>query len=180
MGKIKKTFSAILSATVLCLCLGNSAYAAETEQLGNSISDEELGPFLGAATECDAECDLPINNDSSSQFFAFVDDGQKMDANGNFIFSFSWAMESTSFRPSASSIDVYATATTSNNNKTYYIGLKEVGGSSLGYHSYTANGTQQQGSFSGLDSNKWYVLYFSKPATSSATITGSGHVDYIR
>lgn len=164
MRKTKKILSVILSVVALCLSFGNCAYATELNQTSDIMLDEDVyGPYLGQAKECDTESDMPINEDSSCQYFLFVDDGQKMDGNGNFTFSFSWAMESTSFKPAGSSIDVYAAATSSNSDTTYYIGVKEVGGSSLGYYSYTANGSQQYGGFSGLNPNKWYVLYFSKP-----------------
>ena len=124
---------------------------------------------------------MPINNDSSEQYFRFVDENNRMDSNGYFTFSFSWAMESTSFYPFASSITVVAAATSSNNNQTYYIGVKEVAtGNSVGVHQYTANGSSYSSVFSGLDVNKSYKLYFSKPILSNATITGSGQVKNIQ
>ena len=179
MKRFKRLISIIISIFLVCLCYANRASAANlSSQIDKRIlAEEDLGPWLGYASVCDDEIELPLNTDSSCQYFQFENDGQRMDSQGNFTFSFSWAMQSTSFKPFATTITIRATATSSNNNKTYYIGVKEVAtGNSLGYATYTANGQQQDFQFSGLDLNTSYYLYFSKPILSNATITGSGRV----
>lgn len=172
---IKKAFSLLISILMVSFCLGNHVLAADKQ----IDSDNSMGPWLGYAVEC--EYDLPENEDSSCQYFAFDENTQKIDSNGNFTFSFSWAMSSTTFKPAASKIRVYASATSSTSNKTYYITLKRFSDdASMGYGTYTANGTSQYIEFSGLDLYTSYYLYFSKPIISGATITGSGSVNYIQ
>lgn len=179
MKRVRKVFAAVLSVLIITFCYSNFAFAAEQNAPALINPDDSLGPWLGYATECENEIDIPINTDASNQYFIFVDEGQKIDAYGNFTFSFSWAMESSSFKSSKTTLRVYATATSSNSNQTYYIGVKELGGNSVGYATYTANGVLGYADFP-VNTYTTYVLYFSKPLLSNATITGSGYLDHIQ
>lgn len=163
-----KSLICFIMATVMMLGTSMSVFAADVEE-----------QYDGVAIECDYE--LPENVDDSSEYFCFMSPHQRMDSNGYFTFSYSWAMESDLFKPASSSIRLYMTATSSTSNQTYYINLYKVGSdSSLGTVRFTANGNSQYYDFSGLDTNSYYYLYFSKPLLSNSTITGSGHINYIQ
>jgi hypothetical protein len=93
----------------------------------------------GVSTECDYY--LPENTDDLSQYFKFGGMGQRIDSNGYFTFSFAYSLNSSSFRPVDTTIRVYASATSSTNNKTYYISLYKSGQNSLVKKAaFTANG----------------------------------------
>ena len=179
MKRVRKLFAVVLSVLFITLCYSNFAYAAEQNTPDIINEEDSLGPWLGYATECENEIDMPTNTDDSYQYFIFVDEGQKIDAYGNFTFSFSSSMESSSFKSKKTTLRVYATATSSNSNQTYYIGVKELGGNSVGYATYTANGVLGYADFP-VNTYTTYVLYFSRPLLSNATITGSGYLDHIQ
>lgn len=133
----------------------------------------------GVAEECDYY--IPKNIDDSSQYFRFESMGQRMDSNGYFTFSFSHSLKSSSFRPAQSTICVYASATSSTSNKTYYISLYKSGQSNaISTITYTANGTTEYHYFTGLSTSTSYYLKFTLPILSNATITGSGRVATIQ
>lgn len=103
-----------------------------------------------------------------------------MGSDGSFSFSYNFTMSSDLFKPKNSSITVYSTATSSTSDKEYDILLykfsddKKVGSTAV----YTANGTTQKFTWTGLDTNTTYYLYFSKPLSNGGKITGSGRIDY--
>lgn len=167
MRKFRRLMCFIM-ATVMVLGTSMTVFAADIEE-----------HYDGVAIECDYE--LPENTDDSSEYFSFINLNQRMDSNGYFTFSYSWAMSSDYFKPASSSIRVYMSATSSTSNQTYYINLYKSGSdSSLGSVKLTANGNSQYYDFTGLDTNSYYYLSFSKPLLSNATITGSGHINYIQ
>ena len=183
MNAIKKlTF--LLVATVFFIHLGTFALAADSDDTTeNEYVNSSPDTVYDVAVDCDYE--LPENNmdiDPSIQYFAFNGaQGNRINGDGSFTFQFSNEMPSTSFKPADTSIRVYATATSSTNNKTYYIGLYETGQTTpIKVVTYTANGNSQYGEFTGLSTNTYYHLYFSKPIYSAATITGSGQINYIQ
>jgi len=107
--------------------------------------------------------------------------GQRIDSNGYFTFSFAYSLNSSSFRPVDTTIRVYASATSSTNNKTYYISLYKSGQNSLVKKAtFTANGGSQYYDFTGLSTSLSYYLKFTKSSSSTTTITGSGQVEYIQ
>lgn len=149
--------------------------------LGSSITVFAADDRVQYATATECEYELPENTDNSSDYFNFVNLKKRMDSNGYFTFSYSWAMYSQHFKPKASSIKVYMKATSSASDKKYYINLyKDGSDSSLGSVTYTADGTSQYYKFTALDTNSSYYLYFSKPLFSNATITGTGHINHIQ
>ena len=163
-----KITTALMTIIMLVLSMNTSVFAAE--------SDAE---YDDVAISCDYE--LPENNDSSSEYFRFDNPNQRMDANGNFSFSYKMIMYSDTFTPASSSIKVYATAKSSTSDKTYYIMLyKYEDDTFIKSVSYKADGTSQVYEFTDLDTSKDYYLAFSKPLSSSATITGSGRIEYIK
>ena len=124
---------------------------------------------------------LPENTDDLSQYFKFGGMGQRIDSNGYFTFSFAYSLNSSSFRPVDTTIRVYASATSSTNNKTYYISLYKSGQNSLVKKAtFTANGGSQYYDFTGLSTSLSYYLKFTKSSSSTTTITGSGQVEYIQ
>lgn len=136
------------------------------------------------AQKCDIY--LPANNDDSHEYFEFTNPNARINSDGSFTFSFQREMSSSNFTPASSSITVYASATSSTSNKTYYISLwKYSTGSAsddtqIASIKYTADGSTQKYTFTGLSTSSRYYLYFSKPLTSSATITGSGRIESIK
>ncbi len=157
------------------------AYAAESEGADNNYVEDACinDSRIEEATECDYY--LPTNTDSSSEYFCFNEEGQRINSDGSFTFSFSWALQSSYFKPANSTIRIYATATSDTNNKTYYINLYKDGESNpVKTVKYTANGVSQYADFSGLDTNSYYYMYFRIPLNSTATITGSGQINYIQ
>lgn len=167
MKKLKSKIVIVLMAAVVMIFSASSpVFAAE--------NDAEYD----VAIKCDYE--LPENSDSSSEYFRFENPLQRMDSNGNFIFSFSWAMYSDYFKPKNSSITVYVTAT-STSNKNYAIYLHEVSSDKqIGGADFVADGNEQSCTFTGLDTDSYYYLSFTKPIFSDATITGSGRICYIK
>lgn len=79
---------------------------------------------------------------------------------------------------------MYATATSSTSDQTYYIALykKNASGNDTQIKDikYTANGKTQSYTFNELSTDSTYYLYFTKPLTSTATITGSGRIETIQ
>lgn len=127
---------------------------------------------------------LDENTDDSSEYFRFANPNSRIDSNGNFTFSFKWEMDSSYFKPKNSSITVYAKATSSTSNEKYYITLYKYNSSGddtkVKRIKYTANGTNQSYTFTGLNTSSSYYLRFTKPLTSSAKITGSGRIASIK
>lgn len=161
---IKRIMAMVMMFSTVFSSIGLQALAADDEKNDKSI-------------EC--EYALPENNDSSSEYFEFIQDSnQRIDANGYFTFSYLNSMISTSFKPAASSMTIYVTATSSPTpNKTYYISLVEFDTDTIVKRvSFTANGVSQYYVFTGLDTSKDYYLGFSLPLFSSGTVTGSGHL----
>ena len=178
LGKI-----CIFVTIVVAMTFGSKlvALAADMEEVDSYFEEDVLfnDSRIEEATECDYY--LPANTDSSSQYFYFNEEGQRINSDGSFTFSFSWALQSSYFRPANSTIRIYATATSDTNDKTYYINLYKDGESNpVKTVKYTANGVSQYADFTGLDTNSYYYMYFRIPLTSSATITGSGQINYIQ
>lgn len=167
--KLKKRLMALLLIGTTMLSTNLTAFAATTEAAE------------GVAIQCNEI--LPENTDSSTEYFRFTkqNPNARMEDDGSFTFSFSWAMESQVFKPAASSIKVYATATTTSSDKTYSIYLYKSGEEDpVKKVSYKANGTSQYYEFTGLDTNSYYYLYFTKSAFNSGTVTGSGRIESIQ
>ncbi|MGN0427929.1 MAG: hypothetical protein ACI4F0_09030 [Agathobacter sp.] len=80
-----------IMATVMVLGSNISVFAAEDYEQYDSVS-----------IECDYE--LPENIDDSYEYFSFLNLNQRMDSNGYFTFSYSWAMDSDYFKPASTSI----------------------------------------------------------------------------
>ena len=171
--------TAVLLSVMSIVFNGQMVFAAEQDSLPCDNIDIMAEDFRNIETAIECNIDLPENTDSSKNYFRFAEP-QRMDANGNFTFSFSWKMSSVSFKPASSSIKVYSKATSSTSNKTYYIGVRKIGESSYTPVRYTANNTNLYYEFTGLDTNSYYCLEFSKPLTSGATITGSGSINSIQ
>ena len=180
MKTVKKILLSTFSLLVFVLSFECVVMAAE----GNDVNPDETSSYAEdiieqVATECDLI--LPENNDSSKEYINFVDSDEKMDSQGNFTFSYSYLLQSDPFKPSFSTIWVYASATSSTNNKTYYIKVKRFSDDAIvGSATYTANGQTGSASFGGLDTNTTYYLEFTLPIFSNATITGSGKINYIQ
>ena len=131
-----------------------------------------------------SDMNLDENTDDSSEYFRFANPNSRIDSNGNFTFSFKREMDSSYFKPKNSSITVYAKATSSTSNKNYYIALYKYNSPGddimIKRIKYTANGNNQSYTFTGLSTSSDYCLRFTKPLTSSATITGSGRIASIK
>lgn len=132
------------------------------------------------------ECDinLPENTDDTHEYWEFTGSNMRMGSDGSFTFSYQWAMQSDDFKPASSSITVYATATSSSSDQAYYIALykKNASGNDTQIKDikYTANGKTQSYTFKELSTDSTYYLYFTKPLTSTAKITGSGRIETIQ
>ena len=174
--KILRRIIALIMGVWMVMGVSCIAFADSREIAGYLPSE---ATSYGVAEECDYY--LPENTDDLSQYFKFGSLGQRMDSNGYFTFSFSYALSSTSFKPAHSSICVYATATSSTSNKTYYISLYKSGQSNaISTITYTANGKTERHYFTGLSTSNRYYLKFTLPILSSATVTGSGRVETIQ
>lgn len=163
--KVKKRVISVVTM-ILVLCSSFSVFAKDTL---NSV-------------ECATKTDefLEQNTDDSSEYFRFSEKISRMDENGNFIFSYKDQFGGDTFKPSGSSITVYASATSSTSDTTYYISLYKSDGTLVKSNvKYTADGNTYKYKFTGLSSSTSYYLYFSKPLSSRATITGSGRIDSI-
>jgi hypothetical protein len=170
MKKSVRVFSMFMVA-IMTLSIGFNVFAAEL--------DKGSGMKMGVAKECSYY--LPQNSESSSEYFRFSNLFTRMNSNGSFTFSFMREMDSDSFKPKNSTMRVYATATSSNSNQTYYISLFKSSDNSLVQSvTYTANGNSQYYDFTGLSTSTRYYLHFSKPISSTATITGSGQINSIQ
>ena len=171
MKKVYKSVFSIVMIAMLFVTANSKVFAAE-EQVYDDV-----------AKECN-DIYLEENNDDSNEYFEFGNPNLRIDANGSFTFSYKREMSSSTFKPAATSITVYSKATSSTDNKTYYISLYKYNSSGddtfLKKIKYTANGTSQSYKFTGLSTSSKYYLYFSKPLTSSATITGSGRIASIK
>lgn len=167
---MKKKLLSIMLVFTMLLATNLTAFAAEEET------------YDDVASECDIE--LEENTDDSEEYFKFGNPKLRLDSNGNFTFSFKREMSSGYFKPASSSITVYAQATSSTDNESYYIGLYKYNSSGddtfIKRIKYTANGNNQSYTFTGLSTSSSYYLYFTKPLTSSATITGSGRIASIK
>lgn len=165
----KKLLSVMLVFTML-LATRLTAFAAEEEN------------YDDVARKCNV--DLEENTDDTKEYFIFENLNMRLDSNGKFTFSFKREMSSGYFKPAGSSITVYAKATSSTDNETYYIGVYKYNSSDddtlIKRIKYTANGDNQSYTFTGLNTSSSYYLYFTKPLTSSATITGSGRIASIK
>lgn len=142
----------------------------------------EKAEYDDVAVACDVNLDE--NTDDSEEYFRFVNPNSRIDSNGNFTFSFKWTMDSSYFKPASSSITVYAKATSSTSNETYYITLYKYNSSGddvkVKKVKYTANGTNQSYKFTGLSTSSSYRLKFTKPLSNNTTITGSGRIASIK
>lgn len=169
MKGLKSRALTVLMAVMMLVCNVNThVFAAESSDGQNdmTISDGH---------------ELAENSDTSSDYFWFGNPNLRMEDNGSFHFSFSFRLSSDLFKPTSSSIKVYATATSSNSNKSYNISLYESGSDKqVKSVSYKADGTEYNYEFTDLDPDKYYYLYFSKPLFSDSTITGDGRIDYIQ
>ena len=169
MKRVIRVMSMVMVA-IMTLSIGINAKAVESR-----VNFEKK---MDVAKECDYY--LRKNNDSSSEYFRFSP-LTRMSSSGNFSFSYKREMDSDSFKPTDSTMRVYATATSSTNNQTYYISLFKSSDDSLVKSvTYTANGSSQYYDFTGLSTSTSYYLHFSKPLSSSATITGSGQINSIQ
>lgn len=171
----KKIMKSILALTMVAAFIfgvtNTSVYASNEKEYDDT------------ATVCDME--LGENTDNSGECFRFITNpNSRMESDGSFTFSYSWKMQSDYFKPANSSIKVYATATSSTSNKTYYISLYKYNSSGddklVDKIKYTADGTSQYYQFTGLSTSSEYYLYFTLPLTSSAQITGTGKVVSIK
>lgn len=168
MKQLKSRIATVLMSMMLVFSMNTTVFAAENDAEPDDV-----------AIRCDYE--LAENDDSSSEYFRFGNPNQRMDEKGNFTFSFSYALDSDLFKPASSSIKVYATATSSSSDQTYYISLyKAVNDTYVKGVTYKADGTTQFYEFTDLDTSSYYYLSASKPLFSTGTITGSGHIDYIQ
>lgn len=168
MKQLKSRIATVLMSAMLVFSVNTTVFAAENDAEPNDI-----------AIRCDYE--LAENDDSSSEYFRFGNPNQRMDDEGNFSFSFSWEVNSDIFKPASSSIKVYATATSSSSDQTYYISLYEAGNDTFVKSAkFKADGTSQFYEFTDLDTNSYYYLSGTKPLFSTGTITGSGRIEYIQ
>ena len=104
-----------------------------------------------------------------------------MESDGSFSFSYSWSMQSQLFKPASSSIKVYARATSTSSDKSYSIWLYKSGEDEpVQKVNYTANGKEQYYQFTGLNTNSYYYLYFTKSLLNDGKVTGSGSIDHIQ
>lgn len=180
MKRFKRALSLILMVSLVTTSSNIFAYAADANSTKKSDSDSSTSLYDVAVP---SEVKLEENTDSSHQYFAFDESGQKIDSNGNFTFSFSWSMDSTSFRPASSSLTLYARATCTSTNKSYNIDLYRIDPTDdtlVKAVSFTANDTSQQYTFTGLDTSESYFLRFSKPFWNTGTVTGSGQITPIQ
>lgn len=164
MMKIRKRAISLLTM-ILVLCSSFSAFAQDTASIESATKTDEW---------------LEQNTDNSSEYFRFSERISRMDENGNFVFSYKDQFGGDTFKPNGSSITVYASATSSTSDTTYYISLYKADRTLVKSNvKYTADGSTYKYSFTGLSSSTSYYLYFSKPLKSRATITGSGRIDSI-
>lgn len=175
MNTLRRIMALVIAVGMV---MGMSCTAfAESREMEKGLSSESAS--YGVSTECNYY--LPENTDDLSQYFKFGGMGQRIDSNGYFTFSFAYSLNSSSFRPVDTTIRVYASATSSTNNKTYYISLYKSGQNSLVKKAtFTANGGSQYYDFTGLSTSLSYYLKFTKSSSSTTTITGSGQVEYIQ
>ena len=180
MKRFKHALSLILTVILITTSNNILSYASDVEGVKDSGSDS-YSSLYDVATSSDVK--LEKNTDSSHQYFVFDESGQKMDSNGNFTFSFSWSMDSASFKPASSSITLYARATCTSTVKSYNIDLYRIDGTDdtlVKAVSFTANDTSQQYTFTGLDTSERYFLRFTKPFWNAGTVTGSGQITPIQ
>lgn len=169
MKGLKSRALTVLMAVMMLVCNVNThVFAAENNDGQNDVAVSD-------------SYELAENSDTSSDYFWFGNPNQRMEDDGSFYFSFSFRMSSDIFKPASSSIKVYATATSSNSNKSYNISLYESATDNLVKSvSYKADGVEYNYEFTDLDPDKYYYLYFSKPLFSDSTISGKGRIDYIQ
>ncbi len=177
MRKIKNVFTLLMSVVLMVLNSGNACFASSSDNHYEACSTVTPHTTYGTAIKCDY--DLPLNTDSSTQYFLFTPNEQRMNPDGSFIFSYSWAMPGDQFKPANSTIRVYVNATSSNSHQNFYIHLHNYDDSCVTYVSFTADGNTYYYDFTGLDVTKYYHLYFTKGAL-TGTITGSGQINYIQ
>ena len=132
------------------------------------------------AERCD-DIVLPENKDDKGEYFRFDTSKQRMDKNGNFSFSYENTMTSDLFKPKDSSITIYATATTNTTKKGYSIGVYRYSDDKLmgSFVKYTADGGNWKHTWTGLNTNETYYLYFSQDS-GVGKVTGSGKINYIQ
>lgn len=129
-----------------------------------------------AADDCGDQNDYSQEKD----FFIFCEpSGERIDSNGYFTFSFGYAMSSSLFRPTSSTITIYISATSTNSNQDYTVSVYKEDDSFVCSQPLKANGNAQSFQVSGLNTSSRYYLYFSKPITSGNVISGSGHISNI-
>lgn len=90
-------------------------------------------------------------------------------------------MTSDTFKPKDSSITIYATATTNTVKNIYFIGVYRYSDDALmgSFIKYTADGGNWKHTWTGLDTNEKYYLYFSQDL-GVGKVTGSGKIKYIQ
>ncbi len=119
---------------------------------------------------------------SSRDYFYFVNDnGQKMNSNGSFVFSYGYTMTSDYFRPTSSSISMMIRANSSStSDTTYNVSVYKKGPNGndtlVKTVSLNANGQYQYVNISGVTAGASYYLQFSKPLFSSASFSGDGQL----
>lgn len=111
--RAKKVLLAVLTAALLI-----------TGKSGVSVFASDRESYDDIATECNIE--LPENTDDSREYCEFTNPNMRMESDGSFSFSYQRSMQSDDFKPASSSITVYATATSSTSDQTYYIALYKV------------------------------------------------------
>ena len=90
MRKIKNVFTLLMSVVLMVLNSGNACFASSSDNHYEACSTVTPHTTYGTAIKCDY--DLPLNTDSSTQYFLFTPSEQRMNPDGSFIFSYSWAM----------------------------------------------------------------------------------------
>lgn len=168
MKNVKKIF-ATLAAMLMVMGTCITTFAAEKEII---VYEEAIPSF---------DVKLPQNTDDNGEYVRFSNSLKRIGSDGTFSFSFSMAMDSSTFTPANSTINVYAKATSSSETqKTFSILLYRWDDDQLvgKAKTFTANDVEQYCTWSGLDTNTKYYLYFSKP--SGGKITGTGYIKSIK
>ena len=132
------------------------------------------------AERCD-DIELPENKNNEGEYFKLDNSDKRIDQDGNFSFSYENTMTSDTFKPKDSSITIYATATTNTVKNTYFIGVYRYSDDALmgSFIKYTADGGNWKHTWTGLDTNEKYYLYFSQDL-GVGKVTGSGKIKYIQ
>ncbi len=146
--KIKK-FIAILLTVVLTLCTFSTiAYASD-------VPDKQSDEFIE---------------------FVLPDPLKRVNANGDFTFKFSSAVESTFFKPVRSSITI-SCITSTDSGAWFWVVLYDSSNNRIGSFTAKDNGKEYSKTFNDLDTSTYYSFILEKVNwTNEATIEGTGHV----